>query len=189
MSDQEQQLWDKFIAAREKAFDLFREYSLNYSDYETPYFWANLGIVLIPLAVYLWRVDKQRIFEISFFAFNVHVLWAYTDIALSTQNVMIHPHTLFWFLPIGFSQTASLVPIASAFAYQWATNRGANVYLWLLIVGVFLTGFAMLSTWTELLLLRKWMNHVYLTIIGIAISFLAYWMTLLFLKLRKGSPS
>jgi hypothetical protein len=182
----EQKHYDKIFNKKEELSELVTEYWLKFSDMGTWYFWFNIATLLTPLIILYFCIDKKRIFEVSFFGYTVHVLWTYTDIALSKENYLVHPHTLFLFLPIGFTVTVSLIPVAYMLLYQYCTNKGKNFYLYAIALSlVFGYGFGALSESLELLKMHKGMKLTYLVIIDIAAAFTAYWLTKLFIKLSK----
>ncbi|OZU88162.1 hypothetical protein CIL03_13645 [Virgibacillus indicus] len=102
----ESELYNQIYQQKEQLGSLISEYWNLYSGMDTWYFWFNVASVLIPLVILYFAIDRQRIFEISFFGFAVHVLWANIDSILSSNNYLVHAHTLTHLIPSGITMTA-----------------------------------------------------------------------------------
>ena len=178
-------LYEKIFDQKEQLTDLLTEYWQHYAHMGTWYFWSNLAILLIPLVVLYFAVDKKRLFEILFYGYSIHVLWSYTDIILSMNNYLVHPHTLFVVLPIGFTVSVSLIPVVQMLIYQYCTNNKKNFYLYAAISALFLSAFGLISESVGLFKLHKGMNHIYLYFLGLVLAYVAYWATKLFIKFKN----
>ena len=180
----EQQLYEKIYEQREQLNNLIGEYWRNYTGYDTWYFWFNLAALLIPLIILYFKIDKKRIFEISFFGYTAHILWSNIDTILSTNNYLVHTHSLSYLLPAGITMTAVIIPVLFMFIYQYCTNNGKNFYFYIIIISLLLgLGFGSISQKLELFKMHKGMNLFYLVLIDIAVAYISYWFTKLFLKI------
>lgn len=158
----EQQLYDDIYKVKEHLNELLNTYWQNYSDMGTWYFWVNLATFIIPLIILYFSIDRKRLFEICFFGYTVHVLWGYIDIALSKENFLVHPHTLFLFIPVGFTMTVSAIPVAYMLVYQYCTNREQNFYVYAVILSlIFAYGLGSISDYLDLFKMHKW-NDAYI---------------------------
>ncbi|MEN1968596.1 hypothetical protein WMZ97_11045 [Lentibacillus sp. N15] len=177
----QEQLYHKIAEYKSETQQLVSQFWHEYSSIDTWYFWFNILSAIIPLVILYFAIDKKRIFEICFYGYTIHVGWANVDSILSTHNLLVHPHSLTYFIPTGLNMTAVVLPILFMLLYQYSTNRNKNVYLWSLIgcaLGAFV--FAPIMSACNLLKLDNGMNFVYVFLIDIAVSFFAYWLTLLF---------
>ncbi|WP_085524373.1 hypothetical protein [Tuberibacillus sp. Marseille-P3662] len=179
----EQQLYHKIYVEKEKLDHLISNYWSSYSNIDTWYFWVNVASVLIPFILLYIAVDKKRLFEICFFGYTVHMIWANVDTMLSQHNYLVHPHTLTYLLPFGITITAVVFPVTFMLLYQYCTNRDKNFYIYTIIASlIFSYRAGGLSDVVGLLNIHKGMNFFYLFLIDVAIVYISFWMTKLFSK-------
>ncbi|WP_158736334.1 hypothetical protein [Alteribacillus sp. YIM 98480] len=182
----QEQLYNQIIEQKEKLNQLINEYWTSYSSFDTWYFWFNMVTVIIPLVILYFYIDKKKLFEICFFGYTAHMLWANVDNILSENNILVHPHTLTHLLPFGVTVTAVLFPVTFMLLYQHCTNRDKNFYMYAAVASLlFAYGFGGISYAVELLKMHKGMNFTYLFFIDIAVVFVSYWVTKLFCKFKR----
>lgn len=182
----EAQLYQKLYELREQLTNLRTEYWHLYSDMSTWYFWFNLASVVIPFIILYFVIDRKRIFEIAFFGYTAHLLWANLDTFLAMRNYFTYPHTITDLIPLGVNVTAVVFPITFMLLYQYCTNKNKNFYLYAIVVAfIFAYGFGGFAMTSGLARMHNGMNLLYLFLIDTAIAFLALWMTRLFLKIKK----
>lgn len=182
----EQELYNKIREQKEQLAQLEQEHWQLFSSIDTWYFWVNLGTIVIPLVILYFVIDRTRLFEIAFFGYSTHLLWLITDTVLSANNYLNHPHTFFYFLPEGVTVTTVLFPVVFMLVYQYCTNNKKNFYLYAIVASViFAFGLGSISDSIDLFRMHKGMNLFYLTLIDIAIAFIAYWATNIFLMIKK----
>ncbi len=87
--------YDKIFEHKEELTDMLIKYWQQYSNMGTWYFWGNVSILLIPLIVLFFTIDKKRLFEIAFFGYTTHVVLTYIDIILSMNNYVVPTPCLF----------------------------------------------------------------------------------------------
>ncbi|WP_042225052.1 hypothetical protein [Oceanobacillus manasiensis] len=185
-----EQLYQKIYGVKEQLAALQRDFWNNYSDFETWYFWFNLLSIFLPLLLLYVLLDRKRLFEISFFGYSAHVLWANIDNILSSNNYLLHPHSLTYLLPVGFSVTTVIFPVAFMLVYQYCTQRNKNPLLYFVGASLlFAFGFGGISHLVGLIEMHKGMNLFYLFLIDIVVSFLAYGFTKLFIKIKHDKRS
>ncbi|MCF3944823.1 hypothetical protein [Oceanobacillus alkalisoli] len=165
--------------------ELISGYWNAYSSFDTWQFWVSLLLFILPLALLFFTVDRERIFEIFFFGYTVHILWTYASVILEHYNLMNHTHFLLPALPYSLNITSSLLPVGFLLLYQYTTRHKKNFYLYtLLLSAIFAFGFATIEEWSGLIELRRGMNYFYIFLIDIAVVFISYWFTL-FIKRVK----
>ncbi|QKY70802.1 hypothetical protein [Lentibacillus sp. CBA3610] len=181
----EQQLYDEILKQKEQLQNLLQEHWELYSSMDTWFFWFNLATIIIPLIILYFLIDRRRLFEICFYGYTAHILWLNTDIVLSNNNYLTHPHSISHILPQGFTITAVLFPVVFMLLYQYCTNNEKNFYLYAIIVSIiFACGAGGISGFVDLLRMHKGMNFFYLTLIDIVIAFIALWATKLFQRIK-----
>ncbi|MCP8615406.1 hypothetical protein [Salirhabdus salicampi] len=178
--------WDKIIGISNELSSVNVSYWSQYSHMGTWQFWVILGLMICPLILLFFTVDRFRIFEIFFFGFIVHLLWAYIDIALTRETYLIHTYFIIPLFPFALSVTASALPVGFILLYQYCTNRNKNFYLhtiWLSVMFAYV--FASFEEILGLLELRKGLLKYHLFLIDIAVAYIAFLATKLILKLKQ----
>lgn len=182
----EKQLYSKLFDQKEQLTELTNRYWQLYSGPDTWYFWFNLAAIVVPLLILFFKVDRRRLFEISFYGYTAHVLWSNIDAVLSSYNFLSHPHSLLQFIPGGISVTTVIFPVTFMLLYQYCTNKNKNFYLYAIGASiVFAYGFGSFSENMGLLKMNKGMNLIFLFLIDILVAFLSLWATKLFIKIRS----
>ncbi|WP_010531311.1 hypothetical protein [Lentibacillus jeotgali] len=182
----EQELYHKIFEQKEQLEYLLKEHWQLFSNMGTWFFWFNLVTIITPLIILYFTVDRKRLFEVAFYGYSTHLLWLNTDMVLTANNYFNHPHSISYILPEGVSVTAVLFPVIFMLLYQYCTNNGKNYYLYAIVSSaIFAFGFGYFAESVDLLRMHKGMNLFYLTIIDIAISLIAFWVTKLFLFIKN----
>src|SRR5699024_3537380 len=177
----EHHLYIEIFKTREELDELIKEYWHMYSNMGTGFFWINLATLIVPLVIWIALVDRERVFEITFFGFFIHVLWNMIGGFLSNSNYFIHPYTISYMLPEGIAATAVLFPVVFMLIYQYCTNHKKNFWLYSAI-GCFLFayGYNLPLIVIDMVRLHKGMTLFYLAMIDIVVIFLSYGITMLF---------
>lgn len=178
--------WEKIYIKNNEISTLLSSYWNEYSHFGTWQFWVVVLIMVGPLILLFFTVDRTRIFELFFFGYTVHILWTYTVMVLQNYNYLIHPYFLTFVLPFALNMTASMLPVGFLLLYQYCTNHKRNFYLYtILLSAIFAFGFATIENYIGFVKLNKGMNQAYLFLIDIVIVYLAYWFTLIIKKTRS----
>ena len=177
--------WDRINEINGQLHSLYSSYWDKYSDFATWQFWIILLSLLVPLIILYFMVDRRRLFEILFFGYTVHLLWAYIDLALSRTNFLTHTHFLTPVLPNALNITGSFLPVGFMLVYQYATNRKKNFYiLTVLLSAVYTFICANIEKSMGLVTFHGGINVIHLFLLDLFIVFVAYWFTRLLLKFR-----
>lgn len=177
--------WDKINEINGQLHSLYSSYWDKYSDFSTWQFWIILLSLLVPLIILYFMVDRRRLFEILFFGYTVHLLWAYIDLALSRTNFLTHTHFLTPVLPNALNITGSFLPVGFMLVYQYATNRKKNFYILTVLLSVVYTFIcANIEKSMGLVTFHGGINVIHLFLLDLFIVFVAYWFTRLLLKFR-----
>ncbi|CAM5408437.1 MULTISPECIES: hypothetical protein [Niallia] len=177
--------WDKINEINGQLHSLYSSYWDKYSDFATWQFWIILLSLLVPLIILYFMVDRRRLFEILFFGYTVHLLWAYIDLALSRTNYLTHTYFLTPMLPNALNITGSFLPVGFMLVYQYATNRKKNFYiLTVLLSAVYTFICANIEKSMGLVTFHRGIHVIHLFLLDLFIVFVAYWFTRLLLKFR-----
>ena len=178
--------WQQIHENQSELDAMFHSYWAQHSSFSTWQYWLMLGMFIVPLVVLYFAVDRRKIFELLFFGFAVHMLWAYTDIYLGEHNFMVHRYVLAPDMPFSVSAVASALPVSFILIYQYCTNRNKSYPLWMAVMSLaWAFGVASLEQMLGMLSFHNGMNHVILFAIDIAIGFIAYGLTLYVRKLAR----
>ncbi|WP_407269632.1 hypothetical protein [Radiobacillus sp. PE A8.2] len=164
--------WKTIYEKNEELNALISAYWNDYSNLGTWQFWVVVSLMVLPLILLYFTVDRRRIFELFFFGYTVHLLWTYMDIVLERYGYFVHTYFLTPLFPFALNMTASALPVGFLLVYQYATNHNKNYYLLILIASaLFAFGFASIETAIGMMEFRKGMNYFYLFLIDIIIAF------------------
>lgn len=178
--------WDRIFQNNDELRTLFSSYWQQYSAMGDWQFWLVLILLISPLLLLYFAVDRKRIFEVFFFGYSVHMLWTYVDMILARNNMLIHPYFLIPILPYATNMTASVLPVGFLLLYQYCTNHNKNFYLYTIgLSALFAFGFATIEEYFGLVVFRKGMNQFYLFLLDLVIVYLSYWVTKLLIKFKK----
>ncbi|GGJ65437.1 hypothetical protein [Virgibacillus salexigens] len=181
-------LYHQIYELKEQLSFLRTEYWYQTSGVDTWYFWFNIASYIVPLVILYLFIDRRRVFEIGFFGYSIHMLWGYTNNFLSINNLLVHPHSFSFLIPVGLSVTAVILPVGFMFIYQYCTNYKKNYYFYAILLSVlFAYGFGAFSIAVNLLELHKWMTLTYVFLIDVMVAFLAYWLTKFFIWIGRQS--
>jgi hypothetical protein len=185
LSNDRLEQFDKAVRMREESTDLFIQIWKEYHLYTTLEYWMMASVLVVPLLILFFKIDKSKIFLIGFFGYSFHVVFAYIDLFGMNAGYWHYPFQLIPTLP-SLSIDASLVPVTFMLVYQWTINHKKNYYLY-----AFLTSggfsFVFKPLLVELGLFRMYENKNYLhLLVGyIFVSLMAKFMTNVFLWTQK----
>lgn len=185
MGGKQQEIFHKLVANQEKLTRQGIEYWQQYSDFGTWQFWVVLTLLLGPLILIYYFIDRKNIYMIGFFGFATHVLFSYVD-AFGIRNALwAYPYQVLPFLP-SVSLDAALIPVTIMLVFQWTLKHNKNFYLYSFITALFF-GFVFkpVLVMHHLFEKYKWINYFYIFIIYIVLFLLAYWLTKLFSHMQK----
>ncbi|WP_254871029.1 CBO0543 family protein [Bacillus sp. Marseille-Q1617] len=171
--------------AEEKINTLWVDYWKDFSGFDTVPFWVIIGMLVLPLVLTLFKIDRTKVFQIGFFGFNIHTWFTYSDaIAIRTGHVY-YPYQVIPVLPVNFALDASLVPVTFLLVYQWCINNNKNVFLYGLFTCAFFAFFfkPVMTAW-EFIKLDKGMNFFYLFLNYVGILIMSIVITKVFLYLK-----
>lgn len=180
--------WGNIHEQSDKLQKLLSLYWHQYSDFGNWQFWVVLASLVLPLVLLYFTVDRTRIFEVFFFGYTVHMLWAYIDIALGRTGYLTHTFFLTPQLPNATNITASILPVGFLLLYQYCTNHQKNFYLYtILLSAVFSFGLAPLEQHFKFIDSGKGMSLFYIFLIDIGVTLVAYWVTRLLVKAKAAA--
>lgn len=175
--------WNQIYEKSEELNSLISSYWNEYSHMGTWQFWTVVFLLVAPLVLLYFTVDRKRMFEVFFFGYTVHIFWTYIDIVLERYGYFVHTYFLLPVLPFALNMTASALPVGFLLLYQYCTNNNKNFYLYSLALSlVFAFVFTAIERYFGLLEFNKGMTQFYVLLIDLAIVYISYWFTVLIRK-------
>ena len=149
-------------------------------------FWFAVALLVVPIIILFFTIDRRRLFELLFFGYTVHMMWTYTDLPLQRHGFFVHTYFITPVLPYALNLTAAALPVVFILTYQYCTNRNKNFYLYAILVSaIFTFGFGTFEKYIGVAEFRKGMNQFWLFLIDLVIVFVSYWFTKILLKWRR----
>jgi hypothetical protein len=188
-SEQSNQL-EQIKEAQEKVFDLWIDYWREYSAFDTWQFWVNVALIILPLILLYFFIDRKKIFLLGFFGFNIHIWSAYLDGMATRANYVGYPYKAIPLLPVHFGTDTSFVPVLFILLYQWTLNKKKNFYLYSLGLIAFISFvYKPLNAAHYLFQLNKGTTYFHIFLTYIIITLISIGITNLFIYLhKKGKP-
>ena len=179
--------WEQIFRTNEKLNVLLQSYWHQYSYVNTWQFWTVMALLVVPLIILYFTVDRTRIFELLFFGYTVHILWSYIGMILEKHGYFIHMYFLAPILPFAVHMNAAALPVGFLLLYQYCTGfKKRNFYFYAVLLSVgFAFGVASIEQWLGFLEFRKGMNHFHLVLIDLIIVYSAYWLTTFILSKKE----
>ncbi|MEH7307562.1 CBO0543 family protein, partial [Neobacillus drentensis] len=128
MSDPRIVQFDKAVKLRKESTDAFLDYWRDHALYASLEYWIMVAILVVPLIFLVFKIDKHKLFLITFYGYTVHVIAAYIDLYAVNSGLWNYPFQVVPFLP-SFSIDSSIIPVAFMLVYQWTLNHKKNYYV------------------------------------------------------------
>ncbi len=160
--------------------DYWQRYSVG-----TWQFWLNMLILLLPLVILYFALDRRRALLLGFYGYSVHVIFTYIDGYGTSHSLWSYP---FKTLPgpMSFALDVSFIPIAYMLVYQWTIRHGKNYYLFATVLSGFLAFvFKPALDSMGMFLLHKGTTFLHLFLGYIVLTLTSKWVTNLYLYLMK----
>jgi hypothetical protein len=188
VSDRQQEAFRSIVEQRVAETNGWVAYWYQYSHMGTWQFWFHVGMLVIPLVVLYYALDRKQAFRIGFFGYSIHMVATYLDAFGTTHGYWEYPYKLTPHLTASFGLDASLIPVSFMLLYQWTLNRSKNYYLYSILLCVaYSFAFKPLLRAMDLFALFRGMNFAYLFLAYITAALLGKWITELFAGLHRNS--
>ncbi|MCM3715647.1 hypothetical protein M3212_09270 [Alkalihalobacillus oceani] len=163
----------------------YKEYWKLHSGFDAWQFWFNLALLIIPLIVLYFKIDKKRAFLLGFYGFNIHVWITYIDSIGIRHGFWGYPHQILVEVSSNLGLDASLVPVSFMLMYQWTLKHNKNYYLYaILLAAVF--SFICKPIFIAIGLLRLYEGTLfYMFFLYIVVLLFSKFITNVFIMLRK----
>ncbi|UTR11510.1 hypothetical protein MM300_04040 [Evansella sp. LMS18] len=185
MREDREKYFNELVSMQKKLTEEGIAYWQLYSDFSTWQFWVSLLMLVGPLVVVYFTIDREKIYLVAFYGFAVHVLFAYTDLIGIRLGLWGYPYQVLPFIP-SVSLDAALIPVAAMLVYQWTINNNKNFYLYAFITAI-IFGFVFkpILVINGLFERFQWVNYFHIFLIYIVLFLAAYFLTKLFAWMQK----
>jgi len=159
------------------------QYWLEFSNAGTWQFWFNVFIIVAPLILLAFALERRQAFRISFYGLLVHMVFTYIDAFGTLHGFWEYPYKFFPFLTVSIGLDSSLVPVVYMLLYQWVLNRKKNYYLWFFLLSLaFAFGLKPIMTALDLFQFYRGANFLHLFAGYYFIALTSKWITDLFAR-------
>ncbi|MCJ7842084.1 hypothetical protein MUB24_14460 [Lederbergia sp. NSJ-179] len=136
MTKKQTGLFEKLVEIDKDLVRVGTEYWKKYSYIDTWQFWVILGMLILPLIVLFFTIDRKKIFLLGFYGLNVNVWFGYANVAFMYLGLINYPYYVIPPFP-SISFEGSLIPVFAMLVYQWTLNHHKNYYLYTLLLAAF----------------------------------------------------
>lgn len=182
--------FDEIVKMGKEGQKALNEYWLEYALYTTFEYWMMVLLLVVPLIVLLLKVKKNKLFQILFYGYSVHISFGYEDLYGRNLGFWNYPFPVIPALP-GLTLDSSFIPVIFIFIYQSTLNSNKKYYLYSILTSVFLS-FVFKPMLVGLGLFRMYgsITYIHLFLSYLSIVIFAKLLTDLFVWIKKRySPS
>ncbi|MEW9108922.1 hypothetical protein ACQCT6_06370 [Cytobacillus gottheilii] len=185
MAENQIKQFDQIVKMGEQAQKALNDYWLEFSLYTSFEYWLMVSILIVPLIILFFKIDKNQIFLMGFYGYSVHVIFGYVDLYTKNSGFLNYPFPVIPMLP-GISLDSSLVPVTFMLVYQWVVNHQKNYILYMGITSAFLA-FVFKPILVALGLIRLYgnTNYFHLFLAYLLVITIAKFLTNVFLWMEK----
>ncbi|WP_335868965.1 CBO0543 family protein [Bacillus sp. 2205SS5-2] len=122
-----------------------QQYLYQYSSFDVWEYWVNLLMLLLPIVLLYFLLDRKRIFEIGFYGFAIHALSIYVDIYGVKEGLWGYPFQISSRVASNFALDSAMIPVIFMLIYQYTYHK-FRVYFLTCILGVFFFSFLLKPT-------------------------------------------
>ncbi|MDC3418000.1 CBO0543 family protein [Aquibacillus salsiterrae] len=188
MYDTQKQLFNELNQKQAELTKRFIDYWLEYSFFDSWQFWCTLAMLVVPLILLYFKMDRSKALLLGFFGFNVHVWFTYIDTFGVKLNFWNYPYQVIPIMGVNFGLDVSFIPVLFMFLYQWIINNDKNFYLYFTLLSLTLAfGLKPLLVALDLFQLTNGANYFHLLLGYLTVMLMSKWTTNLFLSFKKTS--
>ncbi|WP_164214306.1 CBO0543 family protein [Virgibacillus sp. YIM 98842] len=185
MQEKQREQLDNIRSIRQQLTELEIEYWQSFSDFAAWQSWLVIAMIVVPLLILFFTIDKRKALLIGFFGFNYHVWFMYTNTLGEKLGLWEYPYQILPFLP-SFALDASLVPIVFMLFYQWTLNHSKNVYVYAIVLSAILAFvFKPILVAIDFFQMYEWVDYFFLFITYYGFFLISILITNLFRWLKK----
>jgi hypothetical protein len=177
--------FDKIVEMGKEGQKALNEYWLDYALYTSFEYWLMVLFLIGPLVILLLKINKEKLFQILFYGYSVHISFGYLDLFGRNMGYWNYPFPVIPALP-GISLDSSLIPIIFIFVYQYTLGRNKKYYLYATMTSIALS-FVFKPILVGLKLFRMYgsINYLHLFLSYVFVFIVAKLMTDLFIWIKK----
>jgi hypothetical protein len=180
-----EQEFDKIVKFNDKAHHALVDYWKSNEIYLSLEYWMMVAILVVPLIILFFRIDKSKLFFMGFYGYSFHMLFAYTDAFGRNMGFWNYPFPIFPIIP-GLALDSSFVPVMFTLIYQYTLNHKKNYYVYTIIAAaIFSFGFKPILVGMGMFKMYGEINYQHLFISFIPMIILGKFIVDVFLRVEK----
>ncbi|KUP09707.1 hypothetical protein Q73_01870 [Bacillus coahuilensis m2-6] len=129
MNEEQRIEFEQMVGHRISLTEELKQYWEAYSGFNSWGFWASVLMLVIPLLVLFFLIDRKRIFEIGFFGFSMHTIAVFLDSLGVKDGLWGYPFLISPVAPSNVTLDTSLIPVVFMLIYQYTYHRPILFYL------------------------------------------------------------
>ncbi|KRG08904.1 hypothetical protein [Lederbergia galactosidilytica] len=185
MTTDQSKAFEKVLSSEEKLNKVSIDYWHQFSFVDTWQFWFDIVMLIAPLIVLFFVIDRKNIFLLGFYGFNIHVWFGYIDVVSMRLGLVNYPYFIIPYFQ-SLSLDAALLPVLFMLVYQWTLKRGKNFYLYSMIMAAFLAFvFKPIMTSIHFIQLGEKMSYFKMFLVYIGLFLFSKAITSLFLHMQS----
>ena len=130
--------FDQIVEMGKEGQKALNEYWWEFSLYTSFEYWLMVLFLVVPLVFLLFKINKNKLFQILFYGYSIHMSFGYHDLYGRNMGYWNYPFPVIPVLP-GISLDSSLIPIIFMFVYQSTLNSNKKYYLYATVTSVILS--------------------------------------------------
>ncbi|MEH7443694.1 hypothetical protein V7201_15385 [Bacillus sp. JJ1122] len=177
--------FDEIVKMGKEGQEALNHYWMDYALYTSLEYWIMVMLLIAPLIILFFKIDKSKIFFMGFFGYSIHMIFGYIDLFSRNLGLVNYPFPVIPMLP-GLSIDSSFVPVTFMLVYQWTLNHQKNYYIYMVLTSAILAfAFKPLLVGLGLFKLYGNTNYFYLFVCYLIVIVLAKFFTNVFLWMEK----
>lgn len=129
--------FDEIVKMGKEGQEALNQYWLDYALYSSFEYWLMVSFLGFPLIFLILKINKEKLFQILFFGYSVHICFGYEDLFGRNMGFWNYPIPVIPSLP-GISLDSSLIPVIFIFVYQSTMSSNKKYYLYGTITAIIL---------------------------------------------------
>ncbi|WP_026582887.1 hypothetical protein [Bacillus sp. J33] len=122
--------FDQIVKTGKEVQKALNEYWMEYALYTSFEYWLLVALLVVPLIILFFKIDKSKIFFMGFYGYSIHMLFSHIDSFAKHSGFLNYPFPLVPMLP-GIALDSSFIPVTFMLVYQWTINHKKNYYLYM----------------------------------------------------------
>lgn len=177
--------FDEIVKMGKEGQKALNQYWFDYSLYSFFEYWLMVSFLVFPLIFLILKVNKEKLFQILFYGYSVHICFGYEDLFGRNMGYWNYPIPVIPSLP-GITLDSSLIPVIFIFVYQSTINSNKKYFSYGVLTALLLS-FVFKPMLVGLGLFKMYgsINYFHLFLSYLSVLIFAKLLTDLFIWIKK----